>query len=153
MSSGECGHSRALALGCAVLLLLTGCATPSTTMSDYQTKTRTTARAVAGVVATARAGAQAWHDGKLMKAYADTMVSHAEDDVGSIINTYDSRQPPTEAAIALKGKIDKPLQAASASLTDLRIALRRNDRRGVAEAIKDLAAPLKSLKDMQQVGL
>ncbi|GAB3489912.1 hypothetical protein GCM10027572_12700 [Flexivirga lutea] len=122
-------------------------------MSDYQTKTRTTARAVAGIVATTRTGAQAWHDGKMMKAYADTMVSHAEDDVGSIVSTYDSRQPPTEAAIQLKDKIDKPLQAASSSLTDLRIALRRNDRQGVAQSIKDLAAPLKTLKGMEQVGL
>ncbi|WP_460599758.1 hypothetical protein [Flexivirga lutea] len=153
MSHGEHRRSRPPVVACAVMLALAGCATPSPTMSDYQTKTRTTARAVAGIVATTRTGAQAWHDGKMMKAYADTMVSHAEDDVGSIVSTYDSRQPPTEAAIQLKDKIDKPLQAASSSLTDLRIALRRNDRQGVAQSIKDLAAPLKTLKGMEQVGL
>lgn len=122
-------------------------------MSDYQTKTRTTAAAVAGIAAVARTGAQQWQHGKLTKAYADTLVTEAEDDAGAIIATYDSRQPPTSAAIALKDKLDKPLQQVSSALTDLRIALRRGDHAGVTKAVGALAGPHKKLSGMEQVGL
>ncbi|NNG41032.1 hypothetical protein HJ588_17375 [Flexivirga sp. ID2601S] len=122
-------------------------------MSDYQTKTRTTARAAAGIVATARAGAKAWQDGKLTHAYADTMVTEAEEDIGSVVSTFDSRQPPTQAAIALRDRIDAPLESASNALSDLRIALRRSDHEGVKSATDDLAAPQRSLEGLEQVGL
>lgn len=122
-------------------------------MSDYQTKTRTTARAVAGIAGVARTGAQQWSQGKLTTQYADTMITEAEDDTNSIITTYDSRQPPTSDAIALKNKIDKPLQQISNTLTDLRIALRRGDRSGVAKAADALLEPRKKLNSMEQVGL
>ena len=136
-----------------MLVLSAGCASPSLTMSDYQTKTRTTARAVAGIAAVAHTGAQQWARGQLSREYADTMITEAETDVGSIISTYDSRQPPTSAAIALKNKLDKPLQQISSALTDLRIALRRGDHAGVAKAAAALVKPRTMLNAMEQVGL
>ncbi|NHN54652.1 hypothetical protein G9U51_02505 [Calidifontibacter sp. DB0510] len=144
---------RIVAGAVPLALLVSGCASPSPTMSDFQTKTRTTARAVAGTAAVAQVSAQAWSRGQLTDAYADTLVTEAEDDVSSIIQTYDSRQPPTAAAVALKGRLDKPLQDISSALTDLRIALRRNDRRGVAQAVAALRQPLTTLGPLQQVGL
>lgn len=153
MSDGELCRLRPLAVASAAILLLAGCASPSPTMSDYQTKTRTTASAVAGIAAVARTGAQQWQHGRLTKAYADTLITEAEDDAGSIIATYDSRQPPTSDAIALKNKIDKPLQDVSNALTDLRIALRRGDHQGVTNAVRSLVAPHKKLSGMEQVGL
>ena len=146
-------RATAILVSAAAIGVGAGCATPSPTMSDYQTKTRTTARAMAGVIGVARTGAQQWASHRLTQAYADTMITECESDAGSIINTYDSRQPPTEAAITLRQKMDQPLQDASSALSDLRIALRRNDRQSVTKAIDDLAKPLKALNGFTEVGL
>lgn len=54
-------------------LVLTGCATPSPSYSDYQTKVATTATAMISIVNTARLGAQTWERAQVMGAYADLL--------------------------------------------------------------------------------
>lgn len=142
---------RTVLLGCLLLALLAGCATPSLSYSDYQAKAATTAAAVMSSINTAVLGAQAWDRKQVTGAYADTVVSHAEQDAGSVINTFDSRQPPDERSIALKAKIDPPLQAASSALTDLRIAVRRGDRPKVHQALAALARPLLELGKLEEL--
>jgi hypothetical protein len=68
------------------------------------------------------------------------VVSDAEQDASSVQTTFDSRQPPAPfgESDALKRRLDGALQDTTTSLTELRIATRRNDRRGISMALDDL---------------
>ena len=138
-------------LSCALLcFVLVGCATPSPTYPDYRAKVSTTAKAMTGIISSAQLGARSWQRGQVLDTYADVVVSHAEQDAGSVQNTLDSRQPPNKGAIELKERIDPALQDATSALTDLRIALRRGDRAGVSKALDDLDQPMKRLQAIEQ---
>lgn len=126
----------AILVSAAAVAVGAGCATPSPTMSDYQTKSRTTARAMAGVIGVARTGAQQRTSHRLTSARTAP---------GRPSTPTTAGKPPTQGVIALRRKMDQPLQDASSTLSDLRIALRRNDRQSVRKAIHDLAKPLKAL--------
>jgi hypothetical protein len=139
-----------VALACA--LVLAGCASPSPDYADYQNKVASSAKAMTSVVNTARLGALAWQRQQVTAAYADTVVTDAEKDAGSVITALDSRQPPDERSIRLKQQVDQPLQDASSALTDLRIALRRADRTGVQQALADLQQPLQRLASLKATG-
>lgn len=86
-------------------------------------------------------GRRAWQRGRLTDAYAKTVVTNAERDADSAMTALDSRQPPDEESIKLKGQADQRLQDASNALTDLRIALRRDDPAGVGRALGELKHP------------
>lgn len=132
-------------------LLLGGCAEPSRDYPDYQNKVAHTAEAMIGIIDTARLAGAEWLDGDVMGAYADTVVSHAESDAGSVVTAIDTRQPPDEASMRLKDQVDQPLTTASGALTDLRIALRRSDRQGVEQALKDLDKPLQQFQQLKRI--
>ncbi|HEX5534997.1 MAG TPA: hypothetical protein VFX33_14750 [Actinomycetales bacterium] len=128
-----------------VAVALTGCTTPSSGDEDFQQKVATTADAMSSAVGSAQLGVRAWQRGQLTESYADTVVTNAERDAESVIAALDSRQPPDERSIRLKDQADQPLQDASNALTDLRIALRRDDRAGVGHALDDLRQPMQEL--------
>ena len=70
----------------------------------------------------------------------------AEKDADSMQTTLDSRQPPDDRSIALKNQADQAVQSAVTGLTDLRIAVRRNDIPGIRKAEAELAKVLPQLK-------
>jgi hypothetical protein len=134
---------------------LTGCTTPSSGHEDYQQKVATTAEAMSSAVSSASLGARAWLHGRLTDSYADTVVTNAERDAESVITALDSRQPPDEQSIKLKDRADQSLQDVSNALTDLRIALRRDDPAGVGQALRELQQPMQKLArlgDLKQGG-
>lgn len=133
-----------------LLTLATGCATPAIGSKDYRTKTSETAQGMTSAVNSARLGARTWLQGKSTSQYADTVVTHAEQDCGSISNVYDSRQPPDEQSIALKDRIDPAIQTSCSTITDLRIALRRGDRSEVRQALEDLKKPLATFSKIEE---
>jgi hypothetical protein len=144
--------ARGVLVELACALVLAGCASPSPDYADYQNKVASSAKAMTSVVNTARLGALAWQRQQVTAAYADTVVTDAEKDAGSVITALDSRQPPDERSIRLKQQVDQPLQDASSALTDLRIALRRADRTGVQQALADLQQPLQRLASLKATG-
>ncbi|HET8600767.1 MAG TPA: aldehyde dehydrogenase family protein [Segeticoccus sp.] len=77
--------------------------------ADYRTTTNATAQGMTSVLHTARLAADTWLQGRSTTAYADTMVTHAEQACGDIVTTYDSRQPPPDvSSIRLKQRLHPP---------------------------------------------
>lgn len=134
----------------AVLAVAAGCATPALGYQDYETKTKDTAKALVGVASSARLGASAWLDGNATMAFADTLVTHTEDNCGSISTTYGSRQPPDDRSLALRKQADPAIQQTCSTIGDLRIALRRADHDAVRQALDDLEKSVKPLESLQE---
>jgi hypothetical protein len=127
-------------------LIVAGCAEPSDSYSDYRSKVQQTAVAMISAVATAQLTAGQLLAGRSTGAFADAVVTDAEKDAGSIQTALDSRQPPDGRSIALKNQVDQALQSAATGLTDLRIAVRRDDADGIRQARAELAKARKQLE-------
>lgn len=138
--------------GFACTLALSACASPATSFDGYQGKVAASAQAMTGIVNTAWLAADSWQRHRVTSAYADIVVTNAERDAGSVLTALDTRQPPDERSIALKDDADQPLQDASDALTDLRIALRRDDHDGVSHAMQMLKHELQPLAAFTQDG-
>jgi hypothetical protein len=135
---------------CLLAVCCAACAGPSDSAGDYRGMARHTAKDLAGVVASARLAGRQYLDGRLPQNYADYVISQAESNASSIQTTFDSRQPPDQAADDLRSKVDDPLQEVTGDLTDLRVALRAGDRDKLSKTLDDLAKPLKTLNDLEE---
>jgi hypothetical protein len=126
----------------------TACAEPSGSFGDYRSKVHETATDVVSAVATAQLTADLFLHHRATQAFTDVVVTNAEKDANSDESTLDSRQPPDQRSDALKNKVDDILQQATSALTDLRVAVRRNDRGGIRSALEQLAKPLQQLQGL-----
>ena len=126
--------------------IVAGCAAPSTGYGDYRGKVHETAVAMISAVATGQLAAGLLVAGKSTGAFADATVTDAEKDADSIQTALDSRQPPDSRSLALKNQADQAVQSAVSGLADLRIAVRRNDMKGIREAQAELARALPQLE-------
>lgn len=127
-------------------LIVAGCAEPSDSYSDYQSKVQQTAIAMISAVATGQLASGQLVTGRSTGAFADAVVTDAEKDAGSIQTALDSRQPPDSRSIALKNQVDQAVQSAVTGLADLRIAVRRDDVNGIRNARAELAKAQKQLE-------
>jgi hypothetical protein len=123
----------------AALAMTAGCAEPSDSYSDYQSKVHETAVALISAVATGQLAAGQLVAGKSTGSFTDAVVTDAEKDADSVQTTLDSRQPPDTRSIALKNQADQAIQSAVTGLADLRIAVRRGDVNGIRQARAELA--------------
>jgi hypothetical protein len=101
--------------------------------------------ALVSAVATAQLAAGQLVAGKSTGAFADAVVTDAEKDADSVQTTLDSRQPPDSRSVTLMKQADQAVQAAVTGLTDLRIAVRRDDARAIRAAQGELASALRQL--------
>jgi hypothetical protein len=138
-------RAAGLAAGACVVLLVAGCAEPSTSYGDYRSKVHQTAVAMTSAVATAQLAAAELVGGMSTGAFADAVVTDAEKDADSIQTALDSRQPPDDRSIALMKQADQAVQSAVSGLTELRIAVRRDDVTGIQDAQGQLAQALRLL--------
>jgi hypothetical protein len=150
---GDTGdHNRASArtatmlAGLCAALVAAGCASPSPSYPDYLGKVQETATAMISAVATGQLAAGQLVAGRATGTFTDAVVTDAEKDADSIQTTLDSRQPPDDRSIALKDQADQAVQSAVTGLTDLRIAVRRNDIPGIRKAEAELAKVLPQLE-------
>jgi hypothetical protein len=155
----RCGESRAAGAGhraparavpvlaglCAALVAAS-CASPSPSYPDYLGKVQQTATAMISAVATGQLAAGQLLAGRSTGTFTDAVVTDAEKDADSVQTTLDSRQPPDTRSIALKDQADQAVQSAVTGLTDLRIAVRRNDIHGIRRAQAELAKVLPQLE-------
>jgi hypothetical protein len=130
---------------CAALIAA-GCASPSPSYADYRGKVQQTASAMISAVATGQLAAGLLVAGRSTGTFTDAVVTDAEKDADSVQTALDSRQPPDGRSIALKEQADQAVQSAVTGLTDLRIAVRRNDMHGIREAQAELAKALPQLE-------
>jgi hypothetical protein len=123
----------------ASALVLAGCVGPATTTAAYRGKAVHAADAAVSELETVVLTSGAVLDGKMMQAYAETMVSEAEDALSSVQGSFDSIQPPDDTVSdQLRSDVDDLLTAGLGDLSELRIALRRGAGRELAELADSL---------------
>jgi len=142
LDRGAAGR-RVRGAGVAVVLAtlaLSGCVGSSRTDEDYAKKAVATADAVRSAIETARLGVDAADRGRAFSPYLSRLFGDAEGDGAWPQTAFDSVQPPSEAADAIRRELDELLDEASTVLSEVRIAMRRNDIAGVVDRGDDLAA-------------
>jgi hypothetical protein len=138
-----------IALSIVVAVAVSGCASPAIDNRGYEGKVTHSAQQMAGIVGAAQLATELDLAGKMIANVTDTVVSQAEQDAQSVVTALDSRQPPDAASVKLKSQADQPLQDAASELTDLRIAVRRNDKDQQRRSLSDLSKTLDKLKKLQ----
>jgi hypothetical protein len=124
---------------------LSACAEPSSDYGDYRAKVKQSAKDAQSALATAQLMADEVLRGRTTLAYADTVVSDAEDNVGAVQAAFDTRQPPDVVSIKLRGEFDDVLQSATEAAQDLRIAVRRDDAKGIRQGLDEAAKAVEQL--------
>jgi len=118
----------------------TGCVAPAFDAGAFQ---RNAIHALDSAVSDARTSALALEQhlaGQVMRPYADTVVSDSEDAIGPVEDSFDNVDPPTEADVRLRREVGGLLSGTGDALADARIALRSNDRAGMAKSMEGLRA-------------
>jgi len=84
--------------------------------------------------------------GRTTLAYADTVVTDAENDVSAVQTAFDTRQPPDATSITLRDEFDNVLQDAVTAAQDLRIAVRRDDAHAIRDGLDEAAKAVAQLQ-------
>jgi hypothetical protein len=101
-------------------------------------------------LASARLAARIGLRGRSFPAFTDGNITDAENDADSVNSTFGSRQPPDSRSDVLRQKMLQALSDATGALTDLRVAVRMDDRVQVRKALAEVARSLKTFNDLQQ---
>jgi hypothetical protein len=136
-----------------LVLVLTGCVSPSFDDRDYELKAGNTAKSVASSVATAILGADAARRHQATGPYLSVLIGSAEKDALSVQSTFDGVQPPDAAADALRGTVDDLLSSAATGLSEMRIVCRRGELDklpALADRLHATLVELRSLADRFQ---
>jgi hypothetical protein len=124
------------------LVALSGCVShpvgPARTSGSYEAKARTTATSARSSVATTRLLAETASQGKTFGGYTATSASEAEDALSATIGTFNSIQPPNAQSEQLRDDLNLLLQDALERVTDVRIAARRGQFKGLEALTADL---------------
>lgn len=122
----------------ALALAVTGCAGPTVTDGGYRAKTAGALQDISSALSTAKLTMQLERDGRTALALTDTSISQAESDASSAQSSWETRQPPSTAALRMHDQVQQPMQDAVSALQDLRIAYRRGDAAGIAQALREV---------------
>ena len=139
---------RAVAL--LLVLLTAACVSPSRTDRDYELKAGNSAKAVSSSVATALLGVEAARRHRATGPYLSVLLGGAEEDASSVQSQFDSVQPPSERADALRARLDAQLSAAVEGLAELRITVRRGELDQLDAKALPLRAVLVRLRAMSE---
>jgi hypothetical protein len=137
-------------LAVLLLVLTTACVSPSRTDRDYELKAGNSAKAVASSVATALLGVQAAKEHRAPGPYLSVLLAGAEEDASSVQSQFDTVQPPSERADAIRKQLDDVLSAALDTLAELRITVRRGELDQLAEIAKPLEPVLEDLERLSE---
>ena len=109
-----------------------------------------TSMAMVSDLASGQLAAQLGLRGSSFPAFTDGNVTDAENDADSVSSTFGSRQPPDARSDALRQKMLQALSDGTSALTDLRVAVRMEDRAQVRKALGEVGKSLKTFNDLQQ---
>src|ERR1051326_6685942 len=141
-------------LACVVVLgsclLLAACAGPVPDDGAYRHAALQTAMAMVSDLASGQLAAQLGLQGKSFSVFTDGNVTDAENDADSVNSTFGSRQPPDARSDALRQKMLQALSDATSALTDLRVAVRMEDRTQLKKALAEVGNSLKTFNALQQ---
>ena len=130
-------------LALVALAVLPACVGPALWYDAYEGKAGATAAQMQSTVETARFVALVAGRGKTLAAYVGVALSDAEHDASAIQGAFDSIQPPSPRADRLRDQLDALLSKAASTISQMRIAARR-DR--LAD-LQRVAQPLSTLSD------
>ena len=130
--------------------LLCGCISPAINAEGYRGKVGHSAEKMAGIMGAAMLAAQLDLGGKMLQTASDNVVSDAENDAQSVVTSLSVVQPPDEISIQLRSRAEDVLQNAANELSDLRIALRRDDKAGMRSALAELGKTLADVQHLQE---
>jgi hypothetical protein len=82
--------------------------------------------------------------GKSFSAFTDGNVTDAENDADSVNSTFSSRQPPDARSGAPRQMMGQALSDGTSALTDLRVAVRMQDRAQVRKALAEVGRSRKT---------
>jgi len=119
-------------------LLLAACAAPVPDDGAYRHAALQTAIAMVSDLASGQLAAQIGLRGSSFSSFTDGNVTDAENDAGSVNSTFSSRQPPDARSDVLRQKMSQALSDATSALTDLRVAVRMDDRAQVSRALGEV---------------
>jgi hypothetical protein len=122
-----------------LVLLACSCVGPSRSDGDFELKAANTAKAVASALDTALLAADGASSGKLTSNYVSVVLGEAETDASAAQATFDSYQPPSATADALRKDVDDLLSNA----VDGVVALRITARRGQLDRLHTISVQLK----------
>ncbi|CAL9381347.1 hypothetical protein SUDANB121_01073 [Nocardiopsis dassonvillei] len=131
------------------VLALTGCVAPTPTADSHRDAAEQTVVDLLSSVNTGILVAEAHSDGKAFSPYLETTAGDSEDAARSIADTFGVLQPPTPEGDLLRARLTPLCDEAVNALADLRIALRRDDAEGVAEAERLLRENADALTRLQ----
>jgi hypothetical protein len=130
--------------------LIAACAGPVPDYGAYRHAALNTATAVVSDLASAQLAARLGLRGQSFPAFTDGNVTDAENDAGSVSSTFGSRQPPDARSDALRQTMLQALSDATSALTDLRVAIRMDDRALVRKALAEVGRSRKTFNDLAQ---
>ncbi len=130
--------------------LLVACAGPVPDSGAYRHAALNTAMAMVSDLATAQLAAELGLRGSSFPALTDDSITDAENDADSVNSTFSSRQPPDARSDALRQKMSQALSDATSALTDLRVAVRMDDRAQVTRALGEMRQSRKHFTTLQQ---
>jgi hypothetical protein len=137
-----------------VLLAAAGCVTPAPTDSVYEHKAALSAKGAISDLATARLAVTTWLDHRIAGTYLEVVVVDAEDSIGSVVSTFSSVEAPeTPASTRLRDRTTDALTRAQDALTDLRIAVRQDDRAAIEALRPRLSAIIDALQPITRAPL
>jgi hypothetical protein len=137
--------------GFVLAAVLAACAGPTRGSADYRLKLANTAEALESSAATVVMAAGLAGDRKAFDPYVAVVISQAEDDAASVQQTFDSRQPPTQATDQLREHADQTIEQVVSAITDARIAARSGDTTALADSAEELRDLMPELQKLQQV--
>ena len=145
---------RGLAAAVLSLILAAGCVAnatgPARTTGTYSHKAAATAAVASSSVATAAQAARAGADGKAQFPYLSVLIADAEDGLGAATSTFDSIQPPSEEAEAIRAELDDLLSPASEDVSAARVAIRRGDATPLSDLSSSLEERAAALSDFEE---
>jgi hypothetical protein len=106
--------------------------------------------AMVSALASGQLAAQLGLQGKSFSAFTDENVTGAENDADSVNSTFSSRQPPDARSDALRQTMDQALSDGTSALTDLRVAVRMENRVQVRKALAEVGRSRKTFDRLQQ---
>jgi len=119
---------RAGKIGAALGLtcVLSGCVSSSRSAEDYERKAQNSAEASRSSVETTRLAVEMGQHGDAPSTYLSVLVGEAETDASSVESGFASVQPPDRASDLLRREVGDALHEATDVISDVRIAVRRN---------------------------
>jgi hypothetical protein len=120
-------------------LVLSACVGNAATTDAYRGKAHLSAKAASSALETALLAVQTSAKGNLLDSYLEVTLSQAEDDFGSVQQQFDSIQPPNTAeADRIHTRLDTLLTKGASTLSDLRIAARRDQQDLMIKTSQDI---------------